>query len=318
MAHEIMIPDAAQLPAHIVNPELARQANEDAMANISTGMPPRIKMAGKTFMLVDGAGEETPVKAKQLVEGPDENMYLKTVVLRARKNLQKMWYAAKYDPNVEGQAPDCFSNDGEKPDSSIASPQSEVCANCPLNAYGSGTDANGNATGGKACSDNKILAVFLPNHGIHTLKITPASLKNWGLYVKKLNAAGIPVGNVFTLVGFDQTATFPVLTFQYGGPIPETAIAKLAEMAQSPEAEEVVSMRITAQAPATQASAKAEPKLTEAPKPAPAEVEEPAPADDLGLGLEDTASPAQTQEQTPDPAAAETLSDADIAAELGL
>jgi hypothetical protein len=304
-----MIPDAAQLPAHIINHELARQANEDAAAGISTGFPPRIKMAGKSFALVDGGGTETPVKAKELVEGPDENMYLKSVVLRARVPLQKVWYATKFDPSAEGQSPDCFSNDGAKPDATAPSPQCDTCAACPNNAYGSGTDANGRATAGKACADNKILAVFLPNKGVHSLKITPASLKNWGLYVKRLSSAGIPVGNVFTLIGFDQAETFPILTFQYGGAIPETAVEKLAALAQSPEAEEVITNRIQGQAKAaapstTKPKAEAKPKATAAP------VE-----DDLGLDAKPAGKKADPIEEV---MPTDTLSDEDIAAELGL
>jgi hypothetical protein len=314
MAHEIMIPTAENLPAHIINPEMARQANADAAANISTGFPPRIKMAGKTFAVVDGGGAETAIKNKEMVEGPDENMYLKTVVLRARGPLQKVFYINEYDPNADGGAPDCFSNDGERPDGSIATPQCDVCANCPQNAYGSARKGEG-----KACADNKILALFLPNRGVHQLKITPASLKNWGMYVKKLSAAGIPVGMVFTLVGFDQEATFPVLTFQYGGPLPEAAVGKLADMAASTEAEDIITSKITAAAaPATTSAKPAEKK----PEPKPEPVKEAAPADDLGLGLDEPAKqeakPAEEPVKEEATAAVEALDADDIAAELGL
>jgi len=323
MASEIMIPDVAELPAHILNPELARQANEDAAFGVSAGFPARIKMAGKTFMLVDGNGEETPIKAGQLFKGPDDNLYLKTVVLRAKKELQKVWYATKYNKDAEGQAPDCFSNDGVKPDASIAAPQCDVCANCPHNAFGSAVNDSGQATGGKACSDNKILAVFLPNKGPHSLKITPGSLKNWGLYVKALTSRGIPVGNVFTLIGFVNEATYPVLTFQYGGPLPEQAVGKLAELAVSPEVEEIVTQRITAQTSApvpTKAQGNVASMEVEKKKKAEATAKtkekaekEAAQSDDLGLGLEDAKPAAEPAAQ-----AGAELTDDEIAAELGL
>lgn len=318
----LMIPDAAELPAYMINPELARQANEDAVFGVSTGFPPRIKMSGKAFSLVDGNGVETPIPGGKLFKGPDDNLYLKSVVLRAKKELRKRWFATKFDPSKEGVMPDCFSNDGVRPDASIPTPQCDTCANCPMNAFGSGSNENGVATNGKACSDEKLIAVFLPGYGLHELKVTPASLKNWGLYVKALTSRGIPVGNVFTLIGFVPEATFPVLTFQYGGAVPEAGLVKLAALAQSPEAAEIVNQRMTFQAKAAPAAA-AKPAETAKPaaaKPAKAKpaaaAAPPAPADD-GLGLDDTPVQAAASAQAAAGGAVE-LTDEEIAAELGL
>lgn len=315
MSYEIMIPDAAELPAHIINTELARQANEAAAAGISTGFPARIKMSGKQFVLVDGNGDEKPIPMGKLFKGPDDNLYLKTVVLAAKPEIQKRWYATKFDPSKEGQAPDCFSNDGVKPDASIPTPQCDNCAQCPFNAFGSSV-VDGKATGGKACSDNKILAVFVPplvkgeaSPGVHELKIAPASLKNWGLYVKALTNKGIPVGNVFTLVRFVDEQTFPVLTFQYGGAIPEGSLNQLAALSQEPETLEIVQQRITYSVkggqipvPETKPSAKSAAKKEEEP------------ADDLGLGAALATQVASEKEPTPPV----EISDAELAAELGL
>jgi len=321
MSYEIMIPDAADLPAHIVNQELAKQANEDAVSGVSTGFPPRIKMGGKQFILVDGNGAETPIPMGKLFKGPDDNLYLKTVVLRAKKDLQKRWYATKFDPKKEGVAPDCFSNDGQRPDATIPEPQCDTCAACANNAFGSGSNEDGSATAGKSCTDNKMLAVFLPSQGIYELKITPASLKNWGMYVKALTSRGIPVGNVFTLIGFVNEATYPVMTFQYGGAVPETGVAKLAALATSPEAEDIINQRITfsAKAPAPEVKAKSKPVTKAAPKPKAVEKAKPVVEDD-GLGLDDT--PVQQEaaaERTQEVAEVATgLTDEEIANELGL
>lgn len=295
MAHELMIPDRAEVPAYILNPELAKQANEEALAGISTGFPPRIKLAGKQFSLVDGNGNETPYPPAKLVAGPDGNLYLPVIVLRAKAAIQKTFYLGKFNPNAEGQSPDCFSNDGVRPDPSATSPQCDICANCPKNAYGSGTDQNGNATNGKACSDNKILAVFVPSAGVHGFKLPPASLKNWGLYVKQLSNAGIPLGMVKTLVGFDLTATFPVLVFQFGGYVPSDTVEKLALMAQTSEVEDIVSSQIKATAKALPAPA---------PVAAPVAVA-PVQVDDLGLGL--TPEPPAKPKAAPKAKAAEVV-----------
>jgi len=244
---DLMIPDRTTIPSYILNPTLAKQANDEAAAGISTGMPPRLKLSGKQFTLVDSGGEETPFPAGKMVIGPDENAYLPMVVLRARKPLQKTWYATAFNPGEEGKSPDCFSVDGERPDPTSLAVQSDLCATCPHNQFGSGTDQNGNATKGKACADSKLLAIFIPGSRktetdpkVYQFKIPPASLKNFGLYVKQLSAAGIPLGTAQTLVGFDPAQTFPVVIFKFGGFLPEASLPKLAEMAALPETEDII------------------------------------------------------------------------------
>ncbi|NOQ51049.1 MAG: hypothetical protein GQ578_02360 [Desulfuromonadaceae bacterium] len=292
MSNELMIPEGAEIPEYILNPELAKQANEDAAAGISTGYAARIKLNGKAFVLVDGNGNETPVLPGDMVLAPDGQNYMPIIVLRAKKEIQKAFYLEAYNPGEEGKAPDCFSNDGVSPDQTAPAKQCDSCAACPMNAFGSGKDQSGNATKGKACSDSKILAVFVPKIGVHKLKLPPASLQNWGLFVKQLTARGIPVGNIKTLVGFDTTAPHPVVTFQFGGFVQEGLLPKLADMAQSPEAEEIATDRITGQA-----------KL---PAPAAAQTQSAIPTaqaqelpDDLGLGEVTSATPEATPVEEP-------------------
>lgn len=249
--NDLVIPNKSEVPAYILKPEYARAVNEEASAGISTGMPARVKLSGKQFTLVDGNGEETPFPPAKLVAGPADVLYLPVIFLRAKKAIVKTWYASAFNPAEEGKAPDCFSNDGERPDPSALVPQCDVCAKCPQNAFGSGKDQAGNPTKGKACSDTKILAAFVPGFGVHSFKIPPASLKNFGLYVKQLSAAGIPLGAAKTLVAFDLVATFPVLVFKFGGFVPENTVGKLAELAMSLEVEEIVNNGVVAAMPAT-------------------------------------------------------------------
>lgn len=315
MTTDLMIPEASEVPAHIRNPELAKQANEEAAAGISTGFPARIKLSGKQFTLVDGNGEETPFPPAKMISGEDGNIYMPAIVLRAKKALTKSWYAQAYNPAAEGVGPDCFSNDSERPDPAALAPQADTCAACPMNAWGSGTDQNGNATKGKACADTKMLATFVPGFGVHSFKIPPASLKNFGLYVKQLSSAGIPLGTVKTLVGFDLTETFPILVFRFGGYIGEALMPKLAEMAASVEAEEAIggitSSTKALPAPEEKAvAAKETLKVTD---------------DDMGLGLADVKQATTTPDATKEKATPEVtqpsdqeISDDQLRAELGL
>lgn len=320
--NELMIPEASEVPAYLRNPELARKANEDAAAGISTGFPARVKISGKSFVLVDGNGKEVPFPQSKLVIGPDENAYMPVIFLAAKKALNKTWFAAAYNPNMDGQAPDCFSLDGERPSPASPVKQAEVCAACPQNAFGSGKDQAGNPTAGKACADTKILAAFVSGFGVHQFKVPPASLKNFGLYVKQLSAAGIAFGHVKTLVGFDPTQSYGVYIFRFGGYIGEQLLPQLAKLAESPEVNEIVN-------PVTAAVATKAPSPI-APPPPPAQPAQPEVMDDLGLGdlgnvkqaqtvpPAKQAPPAPPTQPTPDIAAGAAVSDADLMKELGL
>jgi len=309
MSNDLMIPDKADVPAHIRNPELAKQANEDASAGISTGFPARIKISAKQFVLVDGNGEEKPFPPTKMVHGPDENVYLPVIILRAKKALSKSWYLKAYNPNEEGVSPDCFSNDSERPDASVAAPQCDTCAACPHNAWGSGKDQEGNATKGKACTDMKMLAAFVPNFGVHSFKLPPASLKNFGLYVKQLSAAGIPLGTVKTLVGFDLAETYPILIFRFGGYLPEAHMDKITELAASEEAEDAIG-GITASTPsAPQLNAPSEEAKT------PEVIN--TPDDDMGLGDVPATKESAPQKETA-PTETTTPTNQELMDELGL
>ena len=56
---DLMIPDKSSIPSYILDPTLAKQANDEAAAGISTGMPPRLKLSGKQFTLVDSGRERS-------------------------------------------------------------------------------------------------------------------------------------------------------------------------------------------------------------------------------------------------------------------
>jgi len=224
------------IPAHVVSLEQARAMNADAIQGISTGFPPSIRIKGSKFRIVDGNGEETVLKATDLAE----NEYLPIVVLAAKAGLYKTFYAAAYDPNqTEAVAPDCFSMDGITPDPSVAKPVCGTCAGCPNNAFGSGRNQAGQPTKGKACSDNKILAVAYKGL-VYQFKIPPASLKNFGVYVKNLTTRGVPLGNVMTYVGFDDNADYSVFQFRVGGWIPENAMERFMDLAQSQEVQDII------------------------------------------------------------------------------
>lgn len=241
MAYDIIIPENAQVPAYALLDAHAAAANDDAMFGATVGAPPRIKLAGKGFVLINEAGEETPYPPAKLAKGPDDNLYLPVIILKAKRSFTKTFYASSYNPNdAEHASPDCMSTDGEKPDAGVFAQQSELCATCPQNAFGTGMDQNGNPTKGKACTDTKMLACFVPGFGVYQLKVPPASLKNFGQFVRELTKRNYRVDAIITYVGFDLASDYPVLVFQFGGFVPEKSLPKLAEMAQAPEVDAIV------------------------------------------------------------------------------
>lgn len=218
------------------------EAFDDLLSGISAGAPPRIKAQLGKFRLVVG-GEETAIPTKQLVEGE----YLPVVILGAKRDFNKTYYAEAYDPADEPDAPDCWSLDAVKPDPSIQNPISKSCAGCPMNQFGSGRNASNQPTKGKACVDTKIIAVAYKG-GVYQLRITPASLKSFGAYIRALKERAVSPGNVVTYIGIQDDMDYTVLTFLAGARVPEKNIPQLAELSGSEEVKAITNPTFSAPA----------------------------------------------------------------------
>ncbi len=68
----------------------------------------------------------------------------------------RKFYAGAYDKNAKATLPDCWSNDGVKPEASAKAPQAKSCMECPKNVKGSGFNGQG-----KACRYERRLAVLV-------------------------------------------------------------------------------------------------------------------------------------------------------------
>jgi hypothetical protein len=302
------------IPSFAISIATAKEINADALQGISTGFPPSIRIKRNGFRVVDGNGDEINLKPNDLAGGE----YLDIVILAAKPGLNKVYYEAAYDPNqVEPSAPDCFSLDGVTPDKSVNKPVNPTCSTCPMNAFGSGRNAAGQPTKGKACADSKILAVFRKG-SVYSFKIPPASLKNFGLYVKNLTNRGVPLGNVITYVGFDEDADYSVLQFRVGAFIPESAKDALLAVSKSQEVADIVRpMEYRALPPpksdaVVDAKAAAVPQATAAQTlAAPEKAAEPVPSRKRGR-------PAAAPEQAAPAASAAVMSDDEITKALGL
>jgi hypothetical protein len=265
-----------------------------------------VSFKGKVWR-VKFRGEERIVKN---ADG-DPAASLVAVLVKGSPMLSKIYYPGAYTEG-DSDAPDCFSVDGVRPDPGATKPQSNTCATCPHNVWGSKVTEQGNKT--KACSDNRRVAIVpypdLRNElfgGPLLLRIPPASLQELKIYEQNLIAMGLPYQAVITKISFDHNLAYPKLTFQALKGLNEDEASIIVELmkgavvdrmlAEAPIVDEP-SHAVAPAAPVQPAPAAAAP--TPAPAPAPAPTAAPAAAAPA------TPPPSTESVATAAPAASET------------
>ena len=207
------------LPAHIA---ARRMDSTDFLSGIQGGGAsyPTIGLKGTRFVVKKDGGEVVLTKNEITV-----------VMLGAKPNITKSFYSTKYDPNsTESRGPDCFSSNGATPDAESPLVQHPNCAACPHNQFGSGKDAAGNPSKGKACSDYKMLAVYAAG-GVYGFRVPAASLKAFRTYVVE---HGAHLSVTKTIIGFDPNFQYAVLTFSFGGFLDVPQCAAMDDLAGTP------------------------------------------------------------------------------------
>lgn len=209
-----LIPVNVQVPAHLAKRVGQQSALMTAMSGGLAGDTfPRISIKGARFRIIDG-GSETVL----------DSTTLDVIIVGVNPRLSKTWYAQQWKPDAEPAAPDCFSLSGVGPHPDSTQPQSDLCATCPQNKWGSKITPQGQEI--KACADQKRLAVVAandPGGSVYLLQVTPAALKGLNVYHKELKARGFSPEIVRTKVSFDTDASFPKLKFSFGGFVDEDA-----------------------------------------------------------------------------------------------
>ena len=252
-----LVPINVNIPAHLAArigaPSVLAQS---VMAGLGGGPSfPKISIKSSRFRIKDGDTETVL-----------NTLELEVVIVGANPRLSKTWYAAKWDPNTEATAPNCYSLDGVSPAADAEDPQNDLCASCPKNAWGSAVADNGQQL--KACRDHKRLAVVAADDAsgpVYLLEVTPAALKGLNQYQRELTMRGIPAEVVKTKVSFDSDASFPKLKFGFGGFLDADTQAVVDGLFGTPEVLEVTG-EATASAPAPVAAPAPKPQPV-APKP---------------------------------------------------
>jgi hypothetical protein len=265
---------SSNVPAFARNNELSDTAK--ALTGGGTGSSvKRISIKGGVFRLVAGGKEIASI----------DDRHLDVIVVKAAPKVSRIFYEGAYDPErISG--PDCWSNDGEKPDASIKAPQHKTCMGCPQNEAGSG---NGNS---RACRYQQRLAVVLENNpGGDVLQLTLPATSIFGkedgdkrplqAYARFLAVQTPPVNpeQIVTRMKFDTKAESPKLFFTPVRWLVDSEYEIVQRQAESDDAKRAVTMTV-AQAdgvkPKAELSIPGKPTKA-APKVEAEEEEEPAP-----------------------------------------
>jgi hypothetical protein len=261
--------NASQVPAFARNNELSDTARAlTGGGGASAGK--RISIKGGVFRLMSDGKEVTSI----------EDRHLDVIIIKAAAKVGRQFYAAAYDKDAAGAAPDCWSNDGEKPDASAKAKQASTCMACPQNQAGSGT---GNS---RACRYQQRLAVVLENDpsGSVMQMVLPATSvfgKEEGdkrplqAFARYLAAQNPPINpeQIVTRMKFDTKSESPKLHFAPTRWLTDDEYEIVKEQAQSADAMKAVVMTASATD-----GAKAAPLKLEGKRPAVVEEEDEAPA----------------------------------------
>lgn len=214
------------VPAHIAARIAARQQagtkSAIAAAVVSDGVSiPRISIRAGRYRLVE-EGVETTV-----------GVTLDTIIVGANPRVSKVFYAKQFDASATDVRPDCWSNDGLRPDSGVTSPVHTQCADCPHNVLGSKILPSGAKS--KMCADQRHLAVVAAADPtkVYSLTVPVSGMKALREYFKELGNYGIGPEEVVTELGFDDSASFPKITFKQKGYVPEKAISRVDQLIES-------------------------------------------------------------------------------------
>lgn len=237
---DLTVFNPAQVPDFARNNELSETAL--ALTGGGTGgSVKRISIKGGVFRLVSGGKEIASI----------EERHLDVVIVKAAPKVSRIFYAGAYDKDAAAAPPDCWSNDGEKPDAGAKNKQSQTCLSCPQNQAGSG---QGNS---RACRYQQRLAVVLENNpGGDVLQLTLPATSVFGkedgdkrplqAFARHLALSNPPINpeQIVTRMKFDTKAESPKLFFSPVRWLTNDEYAVVKSQAESTDAARAVVMTV--------------------------------------------------------------------------
>ncbi|MCA1800498.1 MAG: hypothetical protein LC687_04600 [Actinobacteria bacterium] len=216
----------SQLPAHIKSRMAEQSSTADDIASAGNATIPRLSIKNGKFRFVIGEDESKKMNSVEVaVVGVDPQ----------GGRMMKSYYAQAYDP-ANPAPPDCSSTNGMFPDAWVQNPVSDSCLKCPKNAFGTGVNAQGQATKGKACKDSKWLWVVpleelaeeSPQY--YALSVPAMSLKALSAYGREVKKLGVPLHLLKTVITDDDEFDFVAIKFEQDGFLDEAQCDKSTEM----------------------------------------------------------------------------------------
>jgi hypothetical protein len=201
----------------------------DITLSLSNNLPDYLKEVGIDDMTKALAGNTGTKRVsirggvfRMMVNGEEiaknESRAMNIVIVNGAAKVARSFYAGKY---VAGEAshPDCWSNDGDKPDASIEFPQASGCESCPQNTKGSGQGDS------RACRFQQRLAVLLADDvegDVFQLVLPAKSIFGRGdndkmpfqQYAKYVGSQGKSLSTLVTEMRMDSDSDTPKLTFK--------------------------------------------------------------------------------------------------------
>lgn len=237
---DLTVFNPAQVPDFARNNELSETAL--ALTGGSTGgSVKRISIKGGVFRLMSGGKEIASI----------EDRHLDVVIVKAAPKVSRIFYAGAYDKDAAAAPPDCWSNDGEKPDAGAKNRQSQTCLSCPQNQAGSG---QGNS---RACRYQQRLAVVLENNpGGDVMQLTLPATSVFGkedgdkrplqAFARHLALSNPPINpeQIVTRMKFDTKAESPKLFFSPVRWLTNDEYAVVKSQADSTDAARAVVMTV--------------------------------------------------------------------------
>jgi len=222
MSNDLMLSKLAPLPISLQG----AVDNSDLTAGVSGGFSV-ISYRGKVWR-IKHQGEERPMMRE---DGDGARSSIEVIIVKAAPSISKIFYKNGYEDGVS-TAPDCWSTNGQTPDPAASAKQSNTCAACPNNAYGSRITEAGKQA--KACSDSRRLAIVplgdIENEllgGPMLLRVPATSLKVMEAFAAKLGAASYPYWTVGIRISFDINEAFPKFVM---GPIRTLTVDEIEQV----------------------------------------------------------------------------------------
>ena len=236
MSNAIVVP--ASFNGQVAAVFQGQQAGDDLSGGITGGYG-LLKYRGKVWSIQHNGQSMTLMRDDG--DGPRGSVDL--VVVKANAALSKTWYENGWDEN-NTNPPDCASANGIVPDAGVPKKQSNVCATCPKNAWGS--DPKGGK--GKACGDHRRLAVVpltdLRNEhfgGPLLLRCPAASLQDMAAFEQRYKTIGYPYFTMGIKIAFDPNESYPKFTFAAIRPLTDQEGTIVMELRNSADTARVIS-----------------------------------------------------------------------------